>query len=480
MTEILSVASEIFPLVKTGGLADVAGALPAALKPHGFAMRCLVPGYRSILQHLGRPQIVWQEKDFFGGPASMRISRAAGLDLIVLDAPHLYGRPGTPYQSPDGGDWPDNPLRFAALAYAAYLVGTGALANYRPQILHLHDWQTALAPAYLHYAGAHHPKTILTIHNLAFQGLAPLSMLAALRLPPAANSIGAAEFHGQIGMLKAGISFANRITTVSPTYADEIRTPEHGMGLDGALRYRAEAVSGIVNGIDTNIWNPETDAALPVAYGVQNRQGKTQAKRALQSQFGLEARPDAPLFGVISRLSHQKGLDLLLDVLDAVLDHGAQLAVLGAGDADLQSAFLRAAERHPSQIGVQIGYDEKRAHLIQGGADAILVPSRFEPCGLTQLCALRYGSIPIVSRVGGLADTVIDANVAALQARAATGIQFTPVTAYALRNGLGRAIALFKNTRLWTELVTNAMRAEVGWAGPASAYATLYADLLNA
>jgi starch synthase len=476
---VLSVASEIFPLIKTGGLADVAGALPGALAPHGIDMHSLVPGYPAVLQKLADTKLVFKDAAFFGGPAEIRAGTYAGLNIFALDAPHLFARAGNPYVAPDGSSWQDNPQRFAALSYAAHLIGKGDIAHFHPDIIHLHDWQAALAAAYIHFGDGPRPATVLTIHNLAFQGLARSDLLETLRLPAAAYHVDGAEFYGSISALKAGIQYADRVTTVSPTYAAEICAPENGMGLDGLLRARRSALSGIVNGIDTAVWNPANDPALPAAFNARSPNGKKRCKSALQRRFGLDLAESALLYGVVSRLSHQKGLDVLLGCLETLLATGAQLAVLGSGDADLQDGFVRAAASHPGRIAVMLGYDEPIAHLIQAGADAILVPSRFEPCGLTQLCALRYGAIPVVSRVGGLADTVIDANPAALAAKVATGIQFAPVSADALSGAFSRAAALWSRPNDWAALRRNALRTDVSWTEPAKAYADLYTSLIH-
>jgi starch synthase len=477
MIRVLSVASEIFPLVKTGGLADVVGALPGALAPHGVTMHTLVPGYPAVLENLSESKTVLTEPDFFGAPARLLSGESAGMKIFALDAPHLFGRAGNPYTAPGGRDWPDNPIRFAALSYAAFLIGAGAVEHFTPDILHVHDWQAALTPAYVHFNEGLLPATVLTIHNLAFQGIAAPQLLETLRLPPAAYTIDGIEFYGSISALKAGLVYADRITTVSPTYAAEICTPEDGMGLDGILRARQDKLTGIVNGIDTTIWDPATDQSLPAPFSARSPGPKKRSKSELQARFGLQGN-DALVYGVVSRLSHQKGLDVLLECIDTLLDSGAQLAVLGSGDATLQEGFLRAAAANPGRIAVTLGYNEPLAHLIQAGADAILVPSRFEPCGLTQLCALRYGAIPVVSRVGGLADTVIDANTAALAAKVATGLQFAPVTADALRNVLIRTANLWARPEDWATLRRNALRADVSWTEPAKAYARLYEDLV--
>lgn len=471
----LAVASECFPLVKTGGLADVVGALPAALAPHGIEVRTLLPGYPAVLASAGRARTL-HSMEMFGGPARIRGHSIAGLAVLVLDAPHLYDRPGGPYSGPNG-DWPDNPQRFAALAQAAAAIAHGALGAWRPDVVHAHDWQAGLVPAYLRYDGRRHPPTVFTVHNLAFQGWAPADLLGPLGLPAESFTIEGVEFFGGIGFLKAGLRLADAITTVSPTYAAEITRPENGQALDGLLRARSAELHGIANGIDTQVWNPAKDALLPARYAGPHARRRGRNKAALQEALGLEPGPAPLLYGIVSRLTRQKGIDLVLQSLPALLASGAQLAVLGTGEPDLEAGLLAAAAANPGLIGIRVGYDEALAHLVQAGCDALLVPSRFEPCGLTQLCALRYGAIPVVARVGGLADTVIDANPAALAAGVATGLQFTPVTAEALVTTLRRTQALWADPPAWARLQRNAMHAEVGWAAPAAAYAALYRSL---
>jgi len=476
----LSIASEIFPLIKTGGLADVTGALPTALKAHGIAMRSLVPGYPTVLGGIEDPQQVHSFTDFFGGSARLLAARCDELDLLVLDAPHLYVRPGNPYVGPDAKDWPDNALRFAALAQAGAWIGQGLLSAYAPDILHAHDWQTGLVPAYLRYSGRPGPKCVFTIHNLAYQGQFPYELLEQLGLPKASFSLDGVEYYGGIGYLKAGLQLADRITTVSPTYAQEIQANEAGMGLEGLLRLRAGRLSGILNGIDTKVWDPTADGLIPAIYDVETIGARGRNKQALQARFGLRNEPNTLLYGVISRLSWQKGLDMLLEVLPGMLAEGAQLALLGSGDAPLEEGFRTAALKYPGQIGAVIGYDEALAHQIQAGADALLVPSRFEPCGLTQLCALRYGAVPVVARVGGLADTVVDANEMAIATGVATGVQFSPVTAAMLAKALTKTRALYADHTTWRNLQINGMTTDVSWKNPAQHYAKLYRELVDA
>lgn len=464
--EVLAVVSEIFPLIKTGGLADVAGALPVALAEHGVAVRSLIPGYPAVLRALDGGVVVARLDYLFGGEARIVAAKAAGLDLFVIDAPHLYARDGDPYRAPDGHDWGDNAFRFAALSRVALMLSQGLVGGYRPDVVHAHDWQSGLAPAYLHYAGSMTPS-VMTIHNLAFQGQFPAYLLGELGFPADAYNIHGVEYYGAIGYLKAGVQFADRITTVSPTYAAEIRAPGMGMGMDGLLRARADVLSGILNGIDAKVWDPEHDPYVDV--------DRAKNKAVVQQRFGLLRDPARLLFGMVSRLSEQKGIDLVLAALPTLLRGGGQFVVLGAGDAPFEAA-LRAAVS--DNVGVHIGYDEGLAHLIQGGCDALLVPSRFEPCGLTQLCAMRYGALPIVAHVGGLCDTVIDASEMALVQGIGTGFHFSPVQAEMLAAAIMRALSVWRQPDLWRRLQHNAMHTDVSWRGPAARYAALYRELV--
>lgn len=476
---LLSVASEVFPLVKTGGLADVVGALPAALAAEGIETLTLVPGYPAVRAALQGGAVVHEYGALFGQPARLVRGQAAGLDLLMLDAPGFFDRPGNPYLGPDGLDWPDNALRFAAFARAGADCAAGHIPGVRPDIVQAHDWQAALIPVYQYFdvSGARVPVA-LTIHNLAFQGIFPAHLLGTIGLPAEAFAVDGVEYYGQLGYLKGGIYFADRVTTVSPTYADEIRTPAHGMGLDGLLDSRAHALAGILNGIDVEVWNPTTDDALAARFDAAHVAARAENKRAVQQRFGLAPDPDALLIGVVSRLTAQKGLDLLLAALADFPRLNAQLALLGSGDKPLEQGFDSAAE-DSDRIGCILGYDEALAHLVQGGADAILVPSRFEPCGLTQLCALRYGAVPLVARVGGLSDTVIDASPMALHQGFATGVQFPPDSLPSLRSGLARAAALYRDGDAWSRLQANGMASDVSWRGPARQYATLFRRLIG-
>lgn len=483
--KVLSVASEAVPLVKTGGLADVAGALPGALAPHGVEMTTLLPGYPSVLRALGRARAVHAWDSLLGVPARLLAGKLdGGHPLLVLDAPALFARDGAPYADAIGKDWDDNWRRFATLARAAADLAGGAMQKrgkaQRFDLVHAHDWQAALAPAYLRYApwdGGERVPSVLTIHNMAFQGWYGADVFARLELPAAAWSIDGVEYHGGVGMLKAGLACADAVTTVSPTYAREIRSSTFGMGLEGLVIARGNAVHGILNGIDTDLWNPATDPSLAVPYGHRTPERRVANKRVLEEEFAL-AESEGPLFVVVSRLTWQKGMDVLLEVLDHLVGIGGRLAVLGSGDAAIEQGLHDAAARHPGRIGVRIGYDEDLSHRMQGGGDAILIPSRFEPCGLTQLYGLAYGCLPVVSRTGGLADTVIDANPAALAAGCATGVQFDGVSYDGLAAALTRTVALYDQRDVWERLQKNAMKCDFSWKASGAAYARLYRSLL--
>jgi len=536
--KVLFVASECAPLVKTGGLADVVGALPSALAEAGCEVRVLLPAYPAVAEMMaewaaetgaesgansgasgGAPAMLADVTALCGCPARLVAGRvgsgqvasgragsgqlasgqAGGLDLIALDAPALFDRPGNPYLGPDGADWPDNALRFGALGrVAAFLAGGGtgasgsgedgagldAAGSYgtwgRPDLVHVHDWQAGLTPLYMRLAGGPMPPCLLTVHNIAFQGLFPALTMGALGLPLSGFHPDGFEFYGQVGFLKAGLVWADRINTVSPGYARELMQPAFGMGLEGVLAWRRQDFCGILNGIDTAVWNPAADPLIAAAYDADDLAGKAACRAALETRFGLAPDPAAPLLCVISRLTRQKGLDLLLQALPRLLDRGGRLVVLGTGDADLEAGFRAAASAHPGRVGAIIGYDEALSHQMQAGADAIVVPSRFEPCGLTQLYGLRYGTVPLVARTGGLADTVIDANSAALAQQVATGFQVAPGSAADLADGIDRLCDLFADPPAWRAMVRRGMAQDVGWRSAAAEYAALYARMIAA
>jgi starch synthase len=473
---VLHAAAEIFPLVKTGGLADVVGALPHALAAAGADVRLLLPGLPAILDAVSRPRKVFEGGPLFGAArVTLRLGRfkagAKGPDVqaYVIDAPWLYARDGGPYQGPDGKPWDDNLQRFALLGWAAAHLAAGELdPAWRPDILHAHDWHAALACSYLRAHPGAHARSVFTIHNLAFQGLFAQDDFGLLDLPRRFMQPDGLEFHGWLSFMKGGLVHADRLTTVSPTYAREITTPEFGCGVEGVLRTRAADLSGILNGVDYGHWDPATDAALPARFDAQDLGGKAVCKAALQREFGLDARTDAPLIGIVSRLSEQKGLDLALAALPALRAEGVQLAILGSGDAPLERAFADAAAAHPGQVGVHIGYDETLAHRVIAGADLILVPSRFEPCGLTQLYGMRYGTLPLVRRVGGLADTVDDAS----------GFIFEAADASSLIEAARRAVLTLREPARWRAMQQTAMARDHSWSAAAARYLALYRSLM--
>ena len=475
--QVLAVASEIYPLVKTGGLADVAGALPLALKPLGINTRTLIPGYPSVLSAVTGAVVCHRFEDLLGVEAAVLAVEHKGLDLLILDAPALFDRPGGPYLDSAGIDHVDNWRRFAALSKAAADIAAGVMAGWKPDLVHAHDWQAAMAPVYMRYSVVPEVPSALTIHNIAFQGQFSPSIFGRLDLPPHAFSVEGVEYYGDVGFLKGGLQTTHAITTVSPSYADEILTPEYGMGMEGLIAARIADLSGIVNGIDAHVWDPATDPMIAEAYSASTMKRRAANRRAVAAHFGLDDDGD-PIFCVVSRLTWQKGMDLLAEVADEIAARGGKLAVLGSGDAALEGALMAAAARHPGRIGIVIGYNEPLSHLMQAGADAILIPSRFEPCGLTQLYGLRYGCIPVVARTGGLADTVIDANEAALSARVATGFQFTPINADGLRQALRRVFKAYGEPKIWARIQNQGMKSDVSWENSAARYADLYSSLL--
>ncbi len=488
--KVLYVCTELYPYLKTGGLADVSAGLSAALKDLGCELRLLLPAFpayateATILRSVAPlpvSEAPWGSAPTLP-PAEITLASLPQLDMAVylIQAPALYARPGNPYLGPDGQDWADNALRFCALGWAAATLGQGLDPDWVPDIVHCHDWHAGLAPAYMRAfadAGCDTPASVFSIHNLAYQGLFPSAVFPQLGLPASYFGIGGLEFFGQVSFMKAAIQYAGRITTVSPTYAREILTEPLGCGLDGLLRERAPALSGILNGVDYRVWNPATDALLPATYDADTLPQKAVAKRTLQFRFGLEPRPKALVFGVVSRLSTQKGLHLLPPIMAELVQRGGQLALLGRGDAALEDAFTEAAARYPGQVGVHLGYDEAIAHAVVGGADVILAPSAFEPCGLTQLYGLRYGTLPLVRRVGGLADTVVDCSLENLDAGIATGFVFDELSTDALRSALLRAYALARRPQEWSAVQQHAMALRFDWPTAARHYLALYRSL---
>ena len=493
---VLHVAAEMYPLVKTGGLADVVAALPPAQAEQGADVRLLLPGLPAILEALQSARTVVAIGACFG---ALRVRLLLGhvtgchLPVYVIDAPHLYRRGGSPYQASDGSEWPDNLRRFALLGWvAAHLAADDADPDWVPEVVHAHDWHAAMACAYL---ADHRPTaaaSVFTVHNLAFQGLFAQQDWPLLGLGSRYMAPDGLEFHGQLSFMKAGLKFADRVTTVSPRYAQEIAGAEFGCGLDGVVRSRGADVSGILNGIDPAVWNPATDPALAERYDARRPAGKRACRQALQTLAGLARDDEALVLTLVSRLTAQKGLDLVLAALPMMVRQGMQLALQGTGEPALEAAFRRAEQAHPGRVAVHIGYDEARAHQMVAGADAILVPSRFEPCGLTQLYGLRYGTLPIVRRVGGLADTVSDdaapgrlvsgaPSTASAPATpsAQTGFAFDAATPAALEACLQRAWALYRQPAGWQAVMARGMAQDLSWAGPARDYLALYQQALQ-
>ncbi len=474
---ILHVCSELFPLLKTGGLADVAGALPAALARHGVEARVLLPGFPAVMAGLQNAIEVARLETFAGHVTLLQGMTEGGLELYVIDAPHLYDRPGNPYHDANQIAYADNPQRFAVLGWMAAMLGNGFDAQWRPEIVHGHDWHAGLAPAYLAAMGQP-AKSVFTIHNLAYQGVFPASFHGELALPESFFDVNGVEYHGNLSFMKAGIFFADRITTVSPSYAAEITTPEQGCGLDGLLRGRSAVLSGILNGVDEAVWSPATDALIPARYSAARLTGKAKCKAVLQETCGLEVTSDKPLFAVVSRLTEQKGLHLVLADLEEITSRGGQVVVLGSGDAQMETAFSAAAAADPANVAVRIGYDEDFAHCIMAGSDVIMVPSRYEPCGLTQLYGLKYGALPLVRRVGGLADTVVDCTLENLADATATGMVFDEFSVQGFTQGIRRAFALWARPKDWKAVRAHAMEMDFGWDHAAGEYAALYRALL--
>ena len=468
---VLFCAAECAPFVKTGGLGDVVAALPRSLLAQGVGVRVLMPKYRDAFAEIGATETVARFDALMGGPATVQAVRADGLELLLLDAPHLFDRPGNPYVQADGSDWPDNHLRFGALAHVAAAVATGTLdGDWRADAVHAHDWHAGLVPLYLSMQGAGAPPSMMTIHNIMYQGLFPGEVRAELGLPEQGFTPDGYEFHGQVGFLKAGLMYANKVSTVSPTYAEEIKTAAFGLGLEGVINHRGGDVVGILNGIDQEGWDPATDPLINSHYKAPNVKARAANRRQLNTRFGLTP-GDGPLMCVVSRLTEQKGLDLLLNALPDFIKAGGKLALLGSGDRVMQQGFEDAALAYPSDVGTVIGYDEALAHQLQAGSDAIIVPSRFEPCGLTQMYGLRYGCLPIVAHTGGLADTVTDCDT---DPNHGTGFVFTPVTQAALSDALMRAIACFADAPRWRGVMRRAMKQDLSWDASAATYIDIY------
>ncbi len=469
---ILYVTPEIADYVKAGGLGEVSAALPRTLRQQ-YDVRILIPGYPAVLRAHRSIPVVGRLKPAFGLPGAElgRIDAPDGLIFYVLLCPDLYEREGSPYGGPDGIDWPDNDIRFARLALAAADIAAGAgEIGWRPHLLHLNDWPSALAPAYLAWRGAPVPS-VLTIHNLAYQGLFGRERLPRLGIPESAFHIDGVEFYGKLSFLKAGIVYASHVTTVSATYAKEITTPEHGCGLDGLLRLKAEAgrLTGIVNGIDES-WDPRIDPHLASPFEARNLKGKAVNAEQVRREFGL-AVSRGPLFAVVSRLVHQKGVDLAIEAAQTIVREGGQIVVTGRGEERFESELERLSARYPGAVGVKIGFEEGVARRMFAGSDFLLMPSRFEPCGLSQMYAQRFGSLPIAHCTGGLADTIQDG---------VTGFLFREHSLSGLLEAVYRAVDTFRSRRTLNAMRRAAMARGFGWQRAALGYKAVYGRALAA
>ncbi|MDQ2075310.1 glycogen synthase GlgA [Marinimicrobium sp. ABcell2] len=481
MHNILFASSEAYPLMKTGGLADVSASLPAALKELGCTVRVLIPGYPAALDTIKKSrrrkiaQLTIRDE-----PVTLWQTPIKGADVTfwVMECAPFSDRPGNPYQDPDGNDWPDNAERFHLFCELTRLLALGqGGVNWTPDVVHCNDWQTGLVPALLH-DHPERPATVFTIHNLAYQGLFPAEIRHTLELPETFWHMDSLEFYGKVSFIKGGIAYADQLTTVSPGYAEEIRTPEYGCGLDGLLRAREAYLSGILNGVNYADWNPQTDPHLVANYHAGDLDNKSVCKQDLLQRLNLHAgSTDQPLLGFVGRLVEQKGIDLILDSLPWLLKQGCRVVVLGSGDSDLEQRLQTLQKKFSGQLSVNLGYDEALAHQITAASDLFLMPSRFEPCGLNQMYSLYYGTLPLVHKVGGLRDTVFDPSEFTMDQ--ANGFSFKEPTLESFQQALRRALTSYQNPEHWQSLQANGMAGDYSWKNSARAYKDLYQAALN-
>ncbi len=474
---ILFVTAEAHPLARSGGLADVSSALPIALKRLGIDVRIVMPAYPGALAGVQQPRIETKIAPTMGVDDAAIISGLlpnSDIPVWLVHAPSLFVRGAGLYQDGTGKDWPDNAQRFAFLAKVAAWLAQGSVGGWAPDVVHANDWHAGLVPLYLGQHSGRKPASVFTIHNLAFQGNFPSHLLPALDVPEELFRPDGIEFYGQISFLKAAIALADKITTVSPTYAREVLTPTFGCGLDGALRARGGDFSGVLNGIDHELWDPAADTHLAQAYSSRDVSGKRVCKAELQREFGLDEDFETPVIGFVSRLTHQKMADILIEAIPAIAEAGAQVVLLGQGEPGYEDAFRELGLKHAGKLGVHIGYEDAHAHRLQAGSDMLLAPARFEPCGLTQLYALRYGTVPIVRRTGGLADTVADA---LNSDRAATGFVFDEPTLEGLLGAVNRSLAAYREPLAWRRMQLSGMAQDFSWNMSAARYAALYHDV---
>lgn len=481
---ILLVTSEAYPLIKTGGLADVSGSLPKALQSLGVDVRILIPAYLNLIEQLRDCRKI-ATIDHLPHPdhAHLLLGKMpdSDVEVIAIQCKSLYERTGGPYTNSQGQDWADNALRFGVLSKIASILSSedSPLKDWIPDIVHCNDWQTGLTPTYLHFMPGKKAKTVLSIHNLAFQGCYPENWVEQLQLPKESYNINGAEYYGQLSFLKAGIYFADGLSTVSPTYAKEIQTDGYGFGMQGLLTTRGDEIRGILNGIDDHEWSPAKDAFIPANYNQSRMAGKYKVKQALQKKLALEVRDDVPLIGVVSRLTHQKGLDIFAEICQVLIAEGVQIAILGSGEKALEQKFIALNASYPQQVAVTIGYNEPLSHHMMAGCDMFMMPSRFEPCGLNQMYGLAYGTPPIVSSTGGLADSVCNTTEETLHNNTATGFLIAELNATSLLTTTQRAIALWHDKSTWKKIQKNGMSKDLSWHSSAKSYLEMFEHLLR-
>ena len=482
--KILFACSELTPWIKTGGLADVCGSLPAALKEAGKDVRIVLPGYHSVVQNIPAPEFIGLIELPLGTVTLCR-SELQGIEVLLVSHESFTNRPGNPYMSDADRPWADNARRFALFSQAAVEIAKDRTGlDWQPDIVHCHDWQTGLVPALLTLETTR-PATVFTIHNLAYQGNITMAMYHELNLPEELIIQDGLEFWGQASFIKGGIGYADRINTVSQTYAKEITSKAFGCGMEGLLQHRGDKLSGILNGVDTQTWNPATDTHIAKTYSLNSIADKAINKEDLQKSIDLTVDPEAIVFGLISRLAVQKGIDLIVDAIDKLEGQNFQLAVLGSGDSELQAKLLALKKKHPTRVAIEIGFNETLSHKIEAGADVFLMPSRYEPCGLNQMYSHRYGTLPLVTRVGGLADTVIGLKD---DPDTANGFVIDSANPVLLNQKLTEATELFQshikglNTTdpsTWRKMQQNAMQANYSWQESALRYCDLYAEIVK-
>ena len=486
---VLFATSEAHPLIKTGGLADVSGALPKTISQindlnadEPIDVKIVMPAYTAVLAKL-KSIIAIAQLNVLGQECTIITGKIpdSGLEVIAIQNSFLYERLGGPYSDENGLDWPDNPLRFGVLSRVASLLCStqSPVINWQPDLIQCNDWQTGLAPAYMKLIDNSPAKSVFSIHNLAFQGNFDASWIEKLELPADHFTINGFEYFNQVSFLKAGLFYADQLCTVSPTYAREIQTKKFGFGFEGLLQTRKDSLTGILNGIDTQEWNPAHDLHLPKNYSSKRITGKKTVKLALQQQLGLQIDANAPLLGIVSRLTHQKGLDLLPEIMPKLVALGCQFAVLGSGDKKLELSFSDLAKRYPMQVSINIGYNEVLSHNIMAGCDIFIMPSRFEPCGLNQLYGLAYGTPPVVSNTGGLSDSICDTNTATIKSNSATGFVLNSFTSTALLNTIKNALEIWKDKKTWRSIQKNGMNKDISWKSSANAYYNLYKKTLG-